>query len=36
VLIVDGFGPGVAGRINRIWSAVKKTEVRKVERVAPK
>jgi hypothetical protein len=36
VLIVDGFGPGVAGRINRIWSAVKKTEIRKVERVPVK
>jgi hypothetical protein len=36
VLVLDGFGPGVAGRINRIWSAVKKTEVRRVERAVPK
>jgi len=36
VLIIDGFGPDVAGRLNKIWSAVKKTEVRKVERVVPK
>ena len=36
VLVIDGFGPDVAGRLNKIWSAVKKTEVRKVERVTPK
>jgi hypothetical protein len=36
VLVMDGFEPEVAGRINKIWSAVKKTEVRKVERVTPK
>ncbi len=36
VLVVDGFGEGVADRVNKIWSAVKKTEVRKVERVVPK
>lgn len=36
VLVLDGFGEGPAGRINKVWSAVKKTEVRKVDRVIPK
>jgi hypothetical protein len=36
VLILDGFGSGPAGRANKVWSAVKKTEVKKVDRVAPK
>ena len=36
VLVVDGFGSGPTGRANKIWSAVKKTEIRKVDRVVPK
>lgn len=36
VLVLDGFGEGVSGRINKIWTAAKKTEVRKVDRVQPK
>ena len=36
VLVMDGFGEAAAGRINKIWSSVKKAEIRKVDRVAPK
>ena len=36
VLILDGFGPGPTGRANKIWSAVKKSEIRKVDRIVPK
>jgi len=36
VLIFDGFGAEESGRINRAWSAAKKTEIRKVDRVPAK
>lgn len=36
VLVLDGFGAEASGRINKIWSAVKKTEVRRVDRIVPK
>jgi hypothetical protein len=36
VLVLDGFDAEVAGRVNKFWSAAKKTEVRKVDRVPPK
>ena len=36
VLVLDGFGAAVGSRANKIWSAAKKTEIRKVERVIPK
>ena len=36
VLVLDGFDAEVAGRINKFWSAARKTEVRKVDRVPAK
>lgn len=36
VLVLDGFGEGPAARINKVWSSVKKTEIRKVARVPAK
>jgi len=36
VLVLDGFGEAASDRINKVWSSVKKMEVRKVDRVVPK
>jgi len=36
VLVFDGFGAEESGRINKAWSAAKKTEIRKVDRVPAK
>ncbi|HEY3225477.1 MAG TPA: hypothetical protein VGK61_00615 [Planctomycetota bacterium] len=36
VLVFDGFGAEESGKINKAWSAAKKTEIRKVDRVPAK